>query len=462
MPYDFILDLPGYDAATAGGALQITDNGDGTATWRINGYMHPDSGGYINVFSGAIQDQADHNSETTAYNATSGLILVNDELTPQYFTYAAFDALNNVIKVLRFGPLTITGPNLTLTVADLGSGDGRWTWQGYPLELIHPGGRWTCQYSLDGNDPWDLAFDPPSDPTLREFDATINLETPLYYRIVALDAAENPVATSNVFGPIVLYAALLFAIITAQQSALAASTDTNVFSAINHGTTTYARNPSNWTQCDLSAHIVYCSRTGKGGGVATGPRTAIANIHAGGSPLQGDTIRFIGNDDTINDRIVSETIEISGTDLRVVLWDVDLPNTVKIAKVLGPNYLNYLPTIQADETQSNYVLHPCLYINSASRVYPGVCMISSSGSSVLLSRNYANPTALDLWVEPITGDSASPVCLIIGGELVALGTLSTAGAAPSIAQHHDAINTAMSSTGDTLTVLDYGPYHDYS
>jgi hypothetical protein len=89
--------------------LSITNNGDGTATWRIAGYEHPDSGGFISVFCGDVIDTEDYTSDTTAYNATSGSITVDDPSAPMYFTYVAYDEFDSILQILRAGPLTITG-----------------------------------------------------------------------------------------------------------------------------------------------------------------------------------------------------------------------------------------------------------------------------------------------------------------------------------------------------------------
>jgi hypothetical protein len=99
----------GGDVVSFSPRLSVVNNGDGTATWTIRNYTHPDSGGSVRIYAGTTPGGSDLSPSDEAYNATSGIFEVNDNTTPYYFRYSALDDLSDEITHFDFGPITITG-----------------------------------------------------------------------------------------------------------------------------------------------------------------------------------------------------------------------------------------------------------------------------------------------------------------------------------------------------------------
>jgi hypothetical protein len=96
--------------------LSVTNNGDGTATWRITGYEHPDSGGHVEIYAGLLGGNDLLNTpdiiEQFDFDATSGTITINDPSAPYYFAYVAHDEADELIEGGTsnvVGPYPITG-----------------------------------------------------------------------------------------------------------------------------------------------------------------------------------------------------------------------------------------------------------------------------------------------------------------------------------------------------------------
>lgn len=249
---------------------------------------------------------------------------------------------------------------------------------------------------------------------------------------------------------------------SAQTTALADNTNSNVFSALDHAKQSYTRAAKNWTAADLTPHMLWNSQTGKGGGIATSPRTAIISDHLGSNPDIGGTVLFVASDGTEVTRTIKDRYSIPGTDLRLLSWDTPLPANVGYAKVLGPSYLNYLPDFPVNDINgSGLVRHSGLYLNRNGQAIPCDVNALSDGSQVQIRQSLGEPQR-SMWVPPEAGDSGSPVCFLDqAGTLVLLGVLYSRGGGSAIAAQHDTINRWMASTGYSLTVLDYSPYFNF-
>lgn len=211
------------------------------------------------------------------------------------------------------------------------------------------------------------------------------------------------------------------------------------------------RNTGVWTQADMSSHQVWNSHTGGPQGVAISPLHTISPNHYT-APV-GATVRFIGNDNSVNDRTISSQMQIGSTDLRLNRLSSALPASVVPAKTLPSGYIDYLPSIDVIENYRSAYTVPGFYINKLSEAYVIECGIANNSIYIYQSLD-SFPDRHDMYTVPVGGDSGSPVYLIVNDELVVLTTLHTPGSGPAIVNNYAAINAGMTTLGGGYQLTD--------
>lgn len=203
----------------------------------------------------------------------------------------------------------------------------------------------------------------------------------------------------------------------------------------------------------------------------------------GGTPL----IFVDENNNAIRRNIIQYAYDTN--DIAIALLDSEVPANIKIAKVLPPNFIDYIKSISLTSSPNSFEFRPMLY---------SVCLDQEEKASVkLLNRiNPSIPTSLghaeflELWwsagfmAKPtpypeefngwgetvIVGDSGNPVFLIIDNELVVLTTWLTPTAGPFITSRYNEVNNIIESLspgeGYSLTPIDleavYNKYYFYN
>jgi hypothetical protein len=437
--------------------FRVVSNRNGTAYWSYGGYANTATTGTVEIWWAAASssldaDAPDDSVAGIAYDDIQGTITVLPNDFPLYFCYVAKNNLSVVVhKSEVFGPVDILFA-MDLTVTDVGGGAGDFVWTGFDLNVQHPTGQHIVQYSTD-NATWDTVDVTAANVyTLNDFPWD---DPGLYYiRVIAHAFGGATVKTSNTVGPIRLVTNLRMTLQPAQNTAVGLSTNKNVFTSYNHDTSSYTRNGSNWLQVDMTAHCVWSTTTGKGGGIAVSPLHLLAAAHYG--PNLGATVRFVTGAGAVVERTVTRVDIVGGTDVRLCTLSSALPGTITPAKVLGPDYLDYLP----DFLQSSLTPHYGLYISSTFEIIPVAIEVTVNGHDLDVQQNTVSPQST-MYETPVTGDSGAPVCFAFGGGLVVLTTLYTSISGPTIMHNHHAINSLMDGSGYQLTIMDYTGYYNY-
>jgi hypothetical protein len=222
-----------------------------------------------------------------------------------------------------------------------------------------------------------------------------------------------------------------------------ASTYRPMYSSRNDTAGTYTRNASCWASTiDLTPISVWNS-TGANtrAGVLVSPRHIICAEHF--PPADGATIRFIKADNTVITKTISSHLTIAGTDIRVCYLDSDVGAGIAYAKVLPSTWATtYLPG----------VAHRSVPILATDQEKNALVVDTYNNFSATAGVGFVVPSdshRLALNESIITGDSGSPVFMVVSGGLVLLTTwhYGGAGSGPNIQYYISDIDTAMSTLG---------------
>jgi len=215
----------------------------------------------------------------------------------------------------------------------------------------------------------------------------------------------------------------------------------------------------------------------------------------GGTPL----IFVDENNNAIKRNIIQYGYD--STDIAIALLDSEVPSNIKIAKVLPPNFTDYMNISIIGSIYDNYNIQinsfrnmPLLYAigldqeeKAIVKIFNG-CDLYSSGNSPntiwfqLVSASDIDPNLQYTWSgttvpypgqfanfsEPIiTGDSGNPLFLIIDNELVVLCAWWIPSGGPFITNRYNQVNSIIESLspgqGYSLTPVDLGSvYAKYS
>lgn len=267
----------------------------------------------------------------------------------------------------------------------------------------------------------------------------------------------------------------------------------------------FIRNPNCWINgvsnisCFSPAQLSGAPWNTRGGTLLTKKHVLFAkhyvtSIISGGTPL----IFVDENSNAIQRKIIQYAYD--DTDIAIALLDNEVPETIKIAKILPKNFTDYIncsiSTTNGDfEAVGDILLNPLLYCvaldqqekaiikicfnfgqkylsggfggNSSPWIY--MSAFNPDGiSSSYLDNMYPNPTIFSSFSEDIvTGDSGNPIFLIIDNELVVLASWHTPWGGPFITSRYDQVNAIIENLspnqGYSLTPIDLASvYAKYS
>ena len=131
--FDPILNIP----RNRGPRLTVTNNGDGSMTWTVTGYTHPDPTGYIVISWGYAPDTYTVDSGPLTYSDTGGTINIDDNSAPLYFQYTAFDSADATLAEAHFGPISITGDSEAAALISTLKGTDGWAGDATKETAIH-------------------------------------------------------------------------------------------------------------------------------------------------------------------------------------------------------------------------------------------------------------------------------------------------------------------------------------
>lgn len=231
-----------------------------------------------------------------------------------------------------------------------------------------------------------------------------------------------------------------------------------IYASMDHATTNYVRNTNCWAYgVDLTCIAAYNSfETGtRRAGTLISPRHVVFANHY--FPPNGTELRFVAHDNTVVTRVLSNSVQIDLTDLRIGVLDSDVPtNLITFAKVLPSSFTNYFPN-SLKPISSKYIPALCLNQNG--------CALESDISTVTVGISLKAPTDATrnrFYADKTSGDSGQPAFIILNGRLVLLTvyTYSGAGSGWFVSAYLSQINSAMAALGGgySLTPMDLSPF----
>jgi len=215
-----------------------------------------------------------------------------------------------------------------------------------------------------------------------------------------------------------------------------------IFTTQQHSTPYYARNPNLWcADVDLTCISPWNSyeRNYRAGTLIT-PRHVLGAAHY--EVAVGTTMRFIGNDNSIHDRVITGKKRAPNfvpvwPDLTVYTLASDLPTAITPCKVMPTNYSNYLrnsyfnrpPAMGLDQEEKALIID---YNNNQADVL-------NQGGNFMIP---VDPTRLIFHEDKIGGDSGNPAFLIVSDELILITvwTYGGAGGGTPVAQFIPTLN----------------------
>jgi hypothetical protein len=236
----------------------------------------------------------------------------------------------------------------------------------------------------------------------------------------------------------------------------------SIYASVDHAATNYVRNTNCWAQgFDLTCIAAYNSSEGNArrAGTLISPRHVMFANHY--FPANGTALRFVANDNTVVTRVLSNSVQIALTDLRIGVLDSDVPtNLITFAKVLPSSFTNYFPN-SLKPISSKYIPALCLNQNEDA--------LESDISTVTAGISFKAPsdaTRSLFYADKASGDSGQPAFIILNGRLVLLTvwTYSGGGSGWFVTAYLSQINSAMATLGGgySLTTADLSPFSSCS
>jgi len=219
----------------------------------------------------------------------------------------------------------------------------------------------------------------------------------------------------------------------------------------------YVRSTNCWitggTDLDMTPVAVWNSETAAYGNSWRGqtlvsPRHYIGAAHW--AVAVGTTLHFVTADNTLVSRTVTGRQIISGTDIIVGVLDSDVPGTIGFARVLPDAWAAKLPTL-------SLIPYPVCSMDQGRRIFiRDLAALDSNGRNGVRCQVPTLAARLPFYAPAVSGDSGSPVFLIINNAMVLLGTWygGGGGSAPFVTAHRAAINAAMTTLGGGYQLTD--------
>lgn len=256
----------------------------------------------------------------------------------------------------------------------------------------------------------------------------------------------------------------------------------NVYTTQNHAAGIYVRNPNCWAAgFDLTPISPWNSHGGtKRAGILITRQHVWWAAHY--TPDEGSTIRFIGLDGAVYDRVLLKARSIpidpvyGATDGRVGVLDSPLPEAIAHATILPDDWEDYLPVtaVTVGGIASSLMLPvPLMTVDMQERAIiqrwdgsgPSITFKNDAGSSA-----YFAASNFLAWNEGIeSGDSSSPICTGYDGQLIALAAMKSAGGGTSIRHYYSQVVAAIAaadaaaglSTGYLPTPANFSTFNTY-
>jgi hypothetical protein len=233
----------------------------------------------------------------------------------------------------------------------------------------------------------------------------------------------------------------------------------NLFSVKNPQTPIYTRNPTCWaSSLDWTGVSPHNSAGGfQRGGTLISPRHLIWANHF--NIPNGTTMTFVSAENQIVTRTLTNSLQISSSDIRVGVLNSDIGASVSHYSVLPSNWDDYLvtvsqtyiPLVTTDQEQKAI----CRELSNISITAHGGRMFHRL-AQVSPRQNFSENI--------VVGDSGRPMFMIINGEMVFLGCHYNTGAIVSLHEYITEINAAMTTLGGgyQLTQVDLSGFTDFS
>lgn len=253
-----------------------------------------------------------------------------------------------------------------------------------------------------------------------------------------------------------------------------ASTDRAIYSTQDPINNNFVRSTSCWLNgvtnisCFSPAQLENGSGSGwnvKAGTLITPRHILLAkhyliNILSGGTPIV-----FVDENNNIIKRNLIQYANHATTDIAIGLLDNDVPDNIKIAKVLPSNYEYYMD-LQNNGGPANYQIYSVgLDYEEKALLLNFIYIDSTSGAAIFYPLNAIDPY-YSFTESIIVGDSGNPVFFIIDNTLVLLITWYTSVGGPSVSYYYNVVNGLINSLspnqGYGLSPIDLGAvYHKY-
>jgi hypothetical protein len=438
-------------------------------------------------------------NEALPGGAVQSVALARNNAYPRYFMRVAVEVAPEVVQpvggvalsglsaqALDLGPpvqvARATGPGAasSLQLADLqvervssapSITDYRWDWSPRPTNLS------PVALARSSSDPSVIVPD-PVDPYLwrgvAPGTATLKLATAssVYtFEVTVSTSSSSTVDVVNDFVPGSLRAHLVSQIDPLLVGKNRASS-LALFTTQNHATAQYVRNPSVWAAPYVQQLTAISPWNSAGGttqaGVLVSPRHILFATHY--QPAVGATIRFVGADGTVVDRVLvarqsQANYEQFYPDITVGLLSSDVPPSISFARVLPAGYeaklpgLDTIPALRVPTLgldQEEKALVSDLYLITAT---------AESNGALVRHVQPSSPLRAEFFEEKVGGDSGNPSFFIINGQLVltTVWTYGGGGTGTSINYHRAEINAIMTALGGgyQLTPIDLSGFPSY-
>jgi hypothetical protein len=223
-----------------------------------------------------------------------------------------------------------------------------------------------------------------------------------------------------------------------------------IFTTQNHTAPLYVRNTASWCyDVDLTSISPWNSTDGvRRAGTLISPRHILFAWHY--QPATNATFRFVTTENEVITRTMTNKMSIPSAslanDITIGILDSDVPTgSIGFAKVLPPDWRNYLPSLSQAATL------PALCLDQEEKaLITDLRDAATTGSANFVIPNNLNwENRIQYHENKISGDSGNPAFLIINNELVLLTvwTFGGAGSGTFVTPLIDQINSVMSSLG---------------
>jgi len=248
----------------------------------------------------------------------------------------------------------------------------------------------------------------------------------------------------------------------------------NIFTTLDHTRAKYVRSSTCWaTGFDLSCVAVYNSygmqfstngccpweSASRRAGTLISPRHLIYAHHY--TIPNGTQLRFISRSNTIVTRTLTDSMQISNTDLQVGVLDANVPRSwIDFAKVLPANFTHYFPASLDGIPALCFNQNQEALISDIASLYP-----SATNATRISFAMPADEARKPFYRDKVSGDSSQPAFLILNGQVVLLTVWTGGGGGIGgfIPGYVNEINAAMKKLGGgwRLTPVDLGRFTNY-